>query len=90
MHDETNRFVSIFLNVPKLFIVPSAFENPIDWGRHHFTSLYYDCEIWYHIQRIEYKLVVFGSKVLKKVVGSKKNAVSREWRLLCDEELHDL
>jgi hypothetical protein len=33
---------------------------------------------------------VFGNKVLRRIIGSKKGEVTEEWRKLRNEELHDL
>ena len=38
----------------------------------------------------EHKLWVFENRVLRKIFGSKRDEVAREWRKLHNEELNDL
>jgi hypothetical protein len=40
--------------------------------------------------REERRLRVFENRVLRRVVGPKRNEVTREWRKLHNEELSDL
>jgi hypothetical protein len=45
----------------------------------------YGCETWLLILK-----EVFENTVLRRIFGSKKEEVTREWRKLHDEELNDL
>jgi len=40
--------------------------------------------------REEYRLGVFENRVLRKVLGPKRDEVTGEWRRLHNEELYDL
>ena len=40
--------------------------------------------------REEYRLRVFENSVLRRIFGSRRDEVTREWRKLHDEELNDL
>jgi len=42
------------------------------------------------VQRVERRLRVFESRVLRKIRGLKKDEVTGEWRRLHNEELYDL
>ena len=50
----------------------------------------YGCETWSLTLREERRLRVFENRVLRRVFGPKKDAVTREWRELHNEELNDL
>jgi hypothetical protein len=50
----------------------------------------YECETWSLTLREEHRLEVFEKRVLRKVFGPKRDEVTREWRKLHNEELHDL
>jgi hypothetical protein len=43
----------------------------------------------FHIEE-EHRPRVFESRVLRKIIGPKKDEVTGEWRRLRNEELHDL
>jgi len=47
------------------------------------------CETWSLTLREERRLRVFGSRVLRRIFGPKKDEVTGEWRKLNDEELYD-
>jgi hypothetical protein len=49
----------------------------------------YGCETWSLTVREEYKLRVFENRVLR-LFGPKKDGVTRGWRKLQNEELHNL
>jgi hypothetical protein len=49
----------------------------------------YGCETWSLTLKEEHKLVVFEN-VLRRIFGPKRDEVTREWRKLHIEELHDL
>jgi hypothetical protein len=49
----------------------------------------YGCETWTLILREERRLRVFENKVLKRILGSKRDAVTGEWRKLHNEELNN-
>jgi hypothetical protein len=44
----------------------------------------------YHTERRIHELKVFENRVLREILGSKKDEVTGEWRKLRKEELHDL
>jgi hypothetical protein len=50
----------------------------------------YGCETWSLILREGYRLRVFENRVLRRIFGPKRDEVTRGWRKLHNEELHDL
>jgi hypothetical protein len=51
----------------------------------------YGCQTWSLTLREEHRrLRVFENRVLRRIFGPKKDEVTREWRKLHNEELHDL
>jgi hypothetical protein len=50
----------------------------------------YGCEAWSLTLREEHKLRVFDNRVLRRMFGPKRDEVTRGWRQLHNEELHDL
>jgi hypothetical protein len=50
----------------------------------------YGCETWSLTLRDEHRLKVFENRVLRKIFGSKRDEVTREWRKLDTGELHNL
>jgi len=48
------------------------------------------CETWLLILREEHRLRVFESRTLRRIFGTKRGEVTREWRKLHNEELNDL
>jgi hypothetical protein len=50
----------------------------------------YGCENWSLTLREERRLRVFGSRVLRRMFGPKRDKVTGEWRKLPNEELNDL
>ena len=50
----------------------------------------YGCETWSLTLREERRLRAFENRVLRRMFGSKRNEVTREWRKLHNEELNDL
>jgi hypothetical protein len=50
----------------------------------------YGCETWSLTLREEFGLRVFENRVLRRILGTKRDEVTREWRQLHDEELNDL
>jgi hypothetical protein len=48
------------------------------------------CETWFLTLREEHRLGVFENRVLKRILGPKRDEVTGEWRKLHNEELHDL
>jgi len=50
----------------------------------------YGCENWWLTLREERRLTVFENRVLRRVFGSKRDEVMREWRKLHNGELIDL
>ena len=50
----------------------------------------YGCETWSLTLREERKLRVFENRVLRKILGPRRDEVTGEWRRLRNEELNDL
>ena len=50
----------------------------------------YGFETWSLIFRKEHRLRVFENRVLRRIYGPKRDEVTRKWRKLRKEELHDL
>jgi len=48
------------------------------------------CETWSLTLREERRLRVFENRVLRKILGSKRDEITGEWRKLHNEELNDL
>jgi hypothetical protein len=54
------------------------------------SVILYGCETWSLTLREEYKLRVFENKVLRRILGPKRDEVTGGWRKLHNEELRDL
>ena len=54
------------------------------------TIVMYGCETWLHMLREECRLRVFENRVLRRIVGSKRDEVTGEWKRLHNVELNDL
>jgi hypothetical protein len=50
----------------------------------------YGCKTWTLTLREEHRLKVFENRVLRRIFGPKRDEVTREWRKLHNEELHNL
>jgi hypothetical protein len=50
----------------------------------------YGCETWSVALREEHRLRVSENRVLRRIVGPKRDKVKGEWRRLHNEELNDL
>jgi len=50
----------------------------------------YGCETWCLTLREERRLRVFENRMLRRIFGSKRNEVTREWRKLRNEKLHPI
>jgi len=50
----------------------------------------YGCETWSVTLREERRLRVFENRMLRGIVGSKRDEVTGEWRKIHNEELNDL
>jgi hypothetical protein len=50
----------------------------------------YGCETWSLTLKEEYRLQVFGNRVLRRIFVPKRDEVTGEWRKLHNEELRDL
>jgi hypothetical protein len=52
--------------------------------------VWYGCETWSLTLREEHRLRAFENKVIRKISGPNRDEVTREWRYLDYEELHNL
>ena len=50
----------------------------------------YGCETWSLTLREERRLRVFENRVFRRILGPKRDEVTRKWRKLHNEELKDL
>jgi hypothetical protein len=50
----------------------------------------YGCETWSLTLREEHRLRVFENRVLRGIIGPKRDEVTGEWRKFHNDELHDL
>jgi hypothetical protein len=50
----------------------------------------YECETWSLTVREEHRLRVFENRVLRRIFGAERDKVTRDWRKLHNEELHNL
>jgi hypothetical protein len=50
----------------------------------------YECENWSLTLREEHKLRIFENRVLRRIIGPKRDEVTGGWRKLHNEELHNL
>jgi hypothetical protein len=50
----------------------------------------YGCEAWFLTLREEHRLRVFENRVLRRIIGPKRDEVVGGWRKLHNEELHNL
>jgi len=50
----------------------------------------YGCETWSLTLREEHRLSVFENRVLRRILGPKRDEVTWEWSKLHNEELNDL
>jgi hypothetical protein len=50
----------------------------------------YGCETWPLILREEHRLRVSENRVLRRILGSKRDEVTGDWRKLHNEELHNI
>jgi hypothetical protein len=48
------------------------------------------CILWSLTLREEHRLRVFENRVLRRIIGPKRDEVTGEWRKLYNKELHDL
>jgi hypothetical protein len=55
-----------------------------------FPVIFYGCETWLLILRKEYRLRVFENKVLRRILGPKRDEVTGEWTRLHNKELYAL
>jgi len=56
----------------------------------HFSCFLYGSETWSLTFRYEHTLMVIESKIVTKLLGPKRDEVTREWRRLHNEELYDI
>jgi len=55
-----------------------------------FRVVLYGCETWLLILMEECRLRVFQDRVLRGILGGKRDEVTGEWRKLVNEELNDM
>jgi hypothetical protein len=55
-----------------------------------FPVVLYGCETWTLTLSEEHRLEVFEKRVLRKIIGPKRNEAAGGWRKLHNEELHNL
>jgi hypothetical protein len=55
-----------------------------------FPLILYGCETWSLTLREEHRLKVFENRVLRRIFGLKRDAVTGNWRKLHNEQLHNL
>jgi hypothetical protein len=58
--------------------------------KYNFTCFLYGCETWSLTLREERRRRAFENTVLRRIFGSKRDELTREWRKLHNEELNDL
>jgi hypothetical protein len=54
------------------------------------SVILYGCETWSLTGREDHKLRLFENRVLRRIFGPKREGVTRGWRKLHNEELHNL
>jgi hypothetical protein len=54
------------------------------------SAVLYGCETWSLTLREEHRLRVFENRVLRRILGPKRDEGMGEWRKLHNEELHNL
>jgi hypothetical protein len=67
----------------------------MDFVKMYFYSIIlpvilYGCDTWSLTLREEHRLRVFENRVLRRILGPKRDEVTEEWRKLYNEELNDL
>ena len=50
----------------------------------------YECETWSLTLGEERRLTLFGNRVLRRIIVTKRNKEKREWRKLPNEKHHDM
>ena len=79
--------------IAKSFVFQFAIQNYIKIKMYRTMILpvvLYGCGTSFHTLREEHRLRVFENRVLRKIFGPKRDAVTREWRRLHNEELNEL
>jgi hypothetical protein len=59
-------------------------------NKYRYQKQLYGCETWSLTLREKYRLRVFENTVLRRIFGPKRDEVTRDWRKLHNEELHNL
>jgi hypothetical protein len=54
------------------------------------AAVLYGCETWFLALREEYRLRVFGNRVMRRIFGPKIDEVMGGWREVHNEEFHNL
>jgi hypothetical protein len=49
----------------------------------------YGCETWSHTSREERRLMLLENRVLRRILGPKRDEVTGKWRKFHNEKLHD-
>jgi hypothetical protein len=53
-----------------------------------YTAVLYGCETWYLTLTKEHGLKMFKNRVLRKVLGPRRDELTRDWRKLHNEDRH--
>jgi len=68
--------------------------RPENYGPYHVNIIlpvvFYGCETWSFILKVEGRLRVFQNRVLRRIIRPKRDDVTGEWRKLLNDELNDL
>ena len=82
--------VQVIISITQVFIDNNFGTLARDSACIIFRVVLYGCETWSFTFRKERRLRMFEKRVLRKILGSKRNEVRGEWRKLHNEELNDL
>jgi hypothetical protein len=58
--------------------------------KYNFALVLYGCETWSLILNEEHKLGVSDNRALRRIFGPKRDEITKCWRKLHNEELHNL
>jgi hypothetical protein len=55
-----------------------------------FPAVLYGCKPWNVTLSIEYRLQMLENRVLRKIFGTKRDGITKDWMRWHSEEFHDL